>query len=316
MRILFLGTPEFAVGILKQLLSNKCNVVAVVTAADQPAGRGLKLQQSAVKQFAIENNLKVLQPVKLRDEFFLDEVRSLHIDLQIVVAFRMMPQILWAMPPLGTFNLHASLLPQYRGAAPINWAIINGEKQTGVTTFFLQQQIDAGNIILQQTVQIDDADTAGILHDKLMEAGGALVIKTVETIANGTVKTINQNELSIEPLHDAPKLFKQHLLINFNKPVTAVYNHIRGLSPYPAAFFEFTTHDQKLYSMKVYGCSYETATVNFDGIIYTDNKTYLNIYCLGGILRLTNIQLAGKKRMDTTEFLRGFNMSNCKLIYR
>lgn len=316
MRILFFGTPDFAVGVLDTLIKNKYQVVAVVTATDQPAGRGLKLQQSAVKQYATAHNISVLQPTNLKDETFLAEVQALHIDLQIVVAFRMMPEVLWAMPPLGTFNLHASLLPQYRGAAPINWAIINGDKQSGVTTFFLKQQIDTGNIILQQAVSIDENDTAGTLHDKLMLIGSDLVCKTIDLISKGNVQTIPQQTTMPIQLKAAPKIFKKDMLINFNRNVHVVYNHIRGLSPYPAAYFDFESNDGKIHSIKVYECNFEKAASVFDENIDTDNKTYLSIHCHGGVLHLTDVQLAGKKRMLVVDFLRGFKMQGSKLIIK
>jgi methionyl-tRNA formyltransferase len=298
-----MGTPDFAVQPLETLIDSGCEIVAVVTMPDKPAGRGHKIQFSPVKQFALSKNLKILQPEKLKDEAFIAELKSLKADLQIVVAFRMLPEVVWNMPPLGTINLHASLLPQYRGAAPINWAIINGEKQTGVTTFFLQHDIDTGNIIFRQEVDIQQDETAGTLHDKLMKIGSELILKTVQAVEKGTVKTIPQ-PIS-ENLKPAPKIFKENCRLDFTKKAAELHNFVRGLSPYPAAWFEITKNDVPT-AIKVFQTEPEIAEHNFDcGKICTDNKKYIKIAVQDGFLHLKTIQMAGKKSMSAEEFLRG-----------
>jgi len=309
MRIIFMGTPDFAVASLDALIRSGKEVVAVVTAPDKPAGRGQKLQQSAVKQYAVEHQLPVLQPVKLKDDTFLEELRAFKADLQVVVAFRMLPVVVWDMPPRGTINLHGSLLPQYRGAAPINWAIINGEKETGVTTFFLQHEIDTGNILFAEKVDIGEDETAGDVHDKLMLTGADLVVKTVTAIENNDYQERPQDEILDEegnPLETkhAPKIFKETCLIDWSKPVNDVYNHIRGLSPYPAAF----THlDGK--TLKVYSARYEHVKPEVEaGQYLSDGKSFLKFACPDGYISLETIQLEGKKRIGIAEFLRGYRL--------
>lgn len=313
MRIIYMGTPEFAVEPLKLLLENNYNIVAVITVPDKPAGRGQQLQQSAVKKFAIEKGLTILQPEKLKDEFFLEQLRALNADLQIVVAFRMLPEVVWNMPRLGTFNLHGSLLPQYRGAAPINWAVINGDKETGVSTFFLQHEIDTGKIIFQDKVTINESDSAGDIHDRLMIVGAKLVLKTVQAIELNNYPQIDQTQL-IEAntvLNNAPKLFKDDCRIDWSKTTTQIYNHIRGLSPYPTAYTELVSPDGNSHLLKVFKTKKEQdLPVTPVGAIDTDAKTYLKITTADGCLSIEELQLAGKKRMLVTDFLRGFPINN------
>ncbi len=311
LRILFMGTPEFAVESLRALVENGYNVVGVVTMPDKPAGRGYKLQPSAVKQYALQQGLKVLQPEKLKDEEFLAALQEMEVDLQVVVAFRMLPEVVWAMPSQGTFNLHASLLPQYRGAAPINWALINGEKETGVTTFFLSHEIDTGQIIFHDKTAIGDEDNAGTLHDRLMEMGAKLVLKTVDAIINGNLVPIPQQELisSETLLKPAPKLYKETCRVNWNQSAAEVFNFIRGLSPYPTAWSEMRSDDLseplrfKWYASEVVADENTTLT---PGTLVTDHKSFIHIATKDGFIRITDIQLSGKKRMETTEFLRGY----------
>ena len=308
-RIIFMGTPDFAVASLDALIRSGKEVVAVVTAADKPAGRGQKLHQSAVKQYAVEHGLPVLQPVKLKDEAFLEELRAFRADLQVVVAFRMLPVAVWDMPPKGTINLHGSLLPQYRGAAPINWAIINGEKETGVTTFFLQHEIDTGNILFAEKVAIGDDETAGDVHDKLMLTGAELVVKTVTAIEENTYSEKAQDEIlgtdgNPTEVKHAPKIFKETCLIDWNKPVRDTYNHIRGLSPYPAAF---TYLEGK--TLKVYRAKPEVVKPEIEvGQYLSDGKTFLKFACPDGYISVETIQLEGKKRIGIAEFLRGYRL--------
>ena len=289
LRIVYMGTPEFAVESLKRLVEGGYNVVGVITMPDKPMGRhGSVLQPSPVKAYAVSQGLKVLQPEKLKDEAFLEELRALRADLQIVVAFRMLPEAVWQMPRLGTFNLHASLLPQYRGAAPINWAVINGDTETGITTFFLKHEIDTGEIIDQVRVPIADTDNVGVVYDRLMMLGGDLVLKTVDAILAGNVKTIPQETLSsTEPLRPAPKIFKDTCRIDWTKGVKPVYDFIRGLSPYPAAWTELCEPDSSPVTMKIYESS---------------------------IVHLLSVQLAGKKRMNVTDFLRGYRYSEKAIL--
>lgn len=309
MRIVFMGTPDFAVESLKTLVENNYHVVGVVTMPDKPAGRGYKVQFSAVKQYALENQIPVLQPEKLKDEVFLDELRALKADLQIVVAFRMLPEVVWSMPPLGTFNLHASLLPQYRGAAPINWAIINGEKETGATTFFLTHEIDTGKIILKEKVEITADDDAGTLHDKLMAMGAQMVKKTVDLIAQGKADAIDQSAFLSGDLvlKSAPKLFKDNCRINLSGSVEEVHNQVRGLSPYPAAWTEIQLPGQaEPLICKVFKTEKEYVEHNFEpGSIHTDGKRYLKVALKDGYVNLKEIQAPGKKRMEMGAFLRG-----------
>ena len=297
LRIVFMGTPDFAVLSLDILVQHNYKIVGVITAPDKPAGRGQQLHQSAVKKYAVEKNLAVLQPEKLKNADFINELKALEPNLFIVVAFRMLPELVWQMPEYGTFNLHASLLPQYRGAAPINWAVINGEKETGVTTFFLQQEIDTGNIILQEKINIEDEDNAGSVHDKLMDIGSQLVLKTVQQIEENSV-TEQPQELTTSK--HAPKIYKETCLIDWNKPVLEIHDLIRGLSPYPTAF----THlDGKV--LKIYKSEVILRQAHDDKAYLTDNKTYLSFKCANGYLDILELQLEGKKRMKVDEFLRG-----------
>jgi len=302
LRIVFFGTPDFAVASLRALKEAGADIVAVVTAPDKPAGRGRQLHESAVKQYAVAEGLPVLQPEKMKAAEFLETLRALNADLQIVVAFRMMPEVVWNMPPMGTINVHGSLLPQYRGAAPINWAIINSEPVTGVTTFKLKHEIDTGDILLQDTVPILPNDTAGTMHDKLMLAGAALLVTTVKGLAAGSLQEIPQNNVAEGQLKHAPKIFKEDTVINWNKPVGVIYNFIRGLSPYPAA----CTHLGER-SIKIYTAEYKTGATNVaPGTFDTDHSTYLRFAGTDGWLYVTELQQEGKKRMGIAEFLRGF----------
>lgn len=305
-RIVFMGTPDFAVATLKALLDADAIVVGVITAPDRKAGRGMKLQPSAVKKFAVENDLKVLQPTNLKSEEFLTELRSLEATLQIVVAFRMLPEAVWNMPKNGTFNLHASLLPQYRGAAPINWAVINGEKESGVTTFFLQHKIDTGDIILQERVPIADDMIAGELHDALMKVGANLVVKTLEAIESGNCPSTPQENTS--ELKEAPKIFKETCKIDWSKSVDEVYNLIRGLSPYPAAFTTLTDGNSEL-GLKIYRASLDNSesSLNAGKLALSDGQLFIG--CGIGALKIEELQLAGKKRMKTADLLRGTDLS-------
>ena len=314
MRIVFMGTPEFAVESLRALVEGGYNVVGVVTMPDKPIGRhGSVLQASPVKQYAVEHGLTVLQPQKLKDEAFVESLRALNAQLQIVVAFRMLPEVVWAMPTLGTFNLHASLLPQYRGAAPINWAIINGEKETGITTFFLKHEIDTGEVIQQVKIPILDTDNVGDVHDRLMTLGAELVTQTVDTIIDGTVRTIPQELIAGKnaSLKPAPKIFHDTCRIDWKHMNTKqVYDFIRGLSPYPAAWTTLVAGD-KVTEMKVF----ETRKLTLDnndsdqvGTIKTDGRTYLRVRLVDGLIDILTLQLAGKKRMDVAAFLNGFKV--------
>lgn len=310
-RIVFMGTPEFAVASLEALLNAGANVAGVITAPDRKSGRGMKLQPSAVKKFAVENELTVLQPTNLKSEEFLDELRALNASLQIVVAFRMLPEVVWNMPENGTFNLHASLLPQYRGAAPINWAVINGEKESGVSTFFLQHQIDTGDIILQERVSIGDEETAGELHDKLMQVGAKLVVKTLEAIESGNCPSTPQD--NSQPLKEAPKIFKDTCRIDWNQSAEQVFNLIRGLSPYPAAFTNLVSEDSEI-GLKIFRATrIEHSGPNESGSIsVTDNRLFIR--CADAWLEILELQMAGKKRMDTKSFLLGFSLDSFKCV--
>ena len=305
LRIVFMGTPEFAVPSLDKLLQAEYNIVGVITAPDKPAGRGMSLQQSAIKKFALEKGLKILQPEKLKDPVFLKELKSLNADMQVVVAFRMLPEVVWNMPPMGTINLHASLLPQYRGAAPINWAIINGEKETGVTTFKLQHQIDTGNILLQEEITIGEDETAGELHDKMKEIGAKLLVKTVKELVQGNLNSIPQSWSDRDGqtmLKHAPKLSTETSKINWNKNVDEVYDLIRGLSPYPSAFTFLNDKTLKIYKATKEIIQPAIAPGEFE----TDKKTFLKFACNDGYISVTEIQLEGKKRMSIQDFLRGY----------
>jgi methionyl-tRNA formyltransferase len=308
-----MGTPEFAVASLDILVKNKYNIVGVITVPDKPAGRGQQLQQSAVKKYAIENSLNILQPEKLKAEEFLNELRALKADLQIVVAFRMLPEIVWSMPALGTFNLHGSLLPQYRGAAPINWAVMNGETETGVSTFFLQHQIDTGKIIFREKTPIGENENAGDIHDRLMNIGAGLVLKTVEAIEQNNYPQTDQAELiaSGEQIKHAPKIFKEDCKINWHRSVAEIHDHIRGLSPYPTAYTELISPEGKGQTIKIFKTEKENADHSYAiGSIQTDSKTYLKVAVKDGFISILDLQLAGKKRLMVTEFLRGSQINN------
>lgn len=298
-----MGTPEFAVASLDALVSGGYNVVGVVTMPDKPAGRGYKVQFSAVKEYALAHHLPLLQPEKLKNEDFLNELRALHADLQIVVAFRMLPEVVWAMPPLGTFNLHGSLLPQYRGAAPINWAIINGETETGVTTFFLQQEIDTGDLILQKRIAIDDSDNAGTIHDRLMAIGAQAVVETVDCIIAGNApKTPQPQGVALKP---APKIFKETCRIDWTQSCNHIFNFVRGLSPYPAAWSVLHAADTAI-DVKLFDVTRDhTAHTLPVGRIVSDGKTYLKVAVPDGFVRIESLQPAGKKRMSAADWLRG-----------
>jgi methionyl-tRNA formyltransferase len=308
-----MGTPEFAVPILDILVKNNYNIVGVITAPDRPSGRGLKLQASAVKEYSLQHGLTLLQPEKLKNPVFIEELKALKADLQIVVAFRMLPEVVWNMPPKGTFNLHASLLPQYRGAAPINYAIINGEKQTGVTTFFLQHEIDTGNIILQQSCAIGDNETAGELHDKLMMIGADTVLKTVQMIENNEVKVVSQQQLTHGELKTAHKIFKENCIVNWHQSALTIHNFIRGLSPFPTAFTSIILDNDEKIMLKIYKANYELFEHQKKvGTIETDGKNYLKVACSNGYINLIQVQLAGKKAMLVQDFLRGFDVQKIK----
>ena len=299
-----MGTPEFAVPSLEILIKNHYNVVGVVTVPDKPAGRGQQLQESAVKKFAVANGIKVLQPLKLKDPEFILELKKLNADLQIVVAFRMLPEEVWNMPRLGTYNLHGSLLPKYRGAAPINWAIINGETESGVTTFKLKHEIDTGSILFQQKVSIAETTTAGDLHDELMKVGADLILKTVKAIEEGKADLkVQDDSLAVH----APKIFKETCKIDWTKTPKEIYNLIRGLSPYPAAFTEFKDSQGNLMSLKIYSSLKEESRHTLtNGHVITDSKTFLKVACNGGYISIRELQLQGKKKMTIEEFLRGY----------
>lgn len=306
LKIIYMGTPDFAVYPLRRLVESGYNIVAVVTMPDKPSGRGQKLNESAVKKYASETGLKILQPEKLKDEDFLTELRALDADLGVVVAFRMLPEVVWNMPKYGTFNLHGSLLPDYRGAAPINWAIINGDKTTGVTTFMLDHKIDTGAIIDFKKTDITDDDNAGTVHDKLMHIGGELVLESVEKIASGTLALKPQSEYSISECRPAPKIFKPDCLIDWNCSAAQLHNLVRGLSPHPAAWTDFGGKYGEEVSMKIFKTEIEiTAHGLKPGSIVCDRKKTLKIATKDGFLNIIEAQLAGKKRMDTESLLRG-----------
>ena len=298
-----MGTPEFAVASLDALVGGGYNVVGVVTMPDKPAGRGYKMQFSAVKEYALAHNLPLLQPEKLKNEKFLDALRALHADLQIVVAFRMLPEVVWTMPPLGTFNLHGSLLPQYRGAAPINWAIINGEQETGVTTFFLQQEIDTGDLILQKRTPITDGDNAGTIHDRLMSIGAAAVVETVDCIIAGTApKTPQPQGVTLK---SAPKIFKETCRVDWKQSCHQIFNFVRGLSPYPAAWSVLHT-DDKTIDIKLFEVTREPAAHTLQaGQVVCDGKNFLKVAVADGFVKIESLQPAGKKRMSAADWLRG-----------
>ncbi|WP_336068893.1 methionyl-tRNA formyltransferase [Mesoflavibacter sp. CH_XMU1404-2] len=312
LRIVFMGTPDFAVQTLKTILEHNYNVVGVITAPDRPAGRGRKLNESAVKTFAKEKGLHILQPTNLKSEDFLDELKSLNANLQIIVAFRMLPKVVWDMPEYGTFNLHASLLPNYRGAAPINWAIINGETKTGVSTFFIDEKIDTGEMILQKEVEIDPKENAGSLHDKLMQVGSNLVIDTIKLIEQGNVKTTPQPEDAISKT--AYKLNRDNCKINWQVNLDHIYNQIRGLSPYPAAWCILKNEDEEL-DVKIYKAEKETENHNLAiGTVIFD-KSSIKVAAKGGFISILEIKLPGKRNMDVKSLLNGFSLSeNAKML--
>ncbi|MBC7124446.1 MAG: methionyl-tRNA formyltransferase [Bacteroidales bacterium] len=310
-RIVYMGTPEFAVEPLRAIIEAGYNVSAVVTVPDKPAGRGLKLQPSPVKVFAEQNHIPVLQPEKLKDPQFIQTLKEINPDIAVVVAFRMLPRDVWQIPRLGTFNLHASLLPQYRGAAPINWAIINGEKETGITTFLLDEQIDTGNILLQKSVPIGETETAGELHDRLMYQGAGLVVETINMLTAGNINPIPQNQIKVSgELKPAPKIFKETCRVDWNNPSQKVFNHIRGLSPYPAAWTELKTkrnNVETIIPIKIYHAEkLDQAQSQRPGTLKTDGKTHLHVFCSQGAIALKTVQQAGKKAMGIEEFLRGW----------
>ena len=312
LKIIFFGTPDFAVESLSRLVDGGYNVAAVVTMPDKPAGRGRQLQESDVKRYAVEHNLPVLQPVSLKDEAFIEELRSFDAQLFIVIAFRMLPEAVWHMPPLGTFNLHASLLPRYRGAAPINWAVMNGDTETGVTTFFLKHEIDTGDVIQQRSCPIGRNDNVEVVHDRLMVMGADMVLETVDAIIAGTVKPIPQDQLLTagQQPTPAPKIFKDTCRIDWSRPAEALYNHIRGLSPYPAAWTVLHDADgNEMTTLKVYATGepepFNSGDKPMPGSIVADRKT-LRVACGDGWLELLSLQQSGKKRMDTDAFLRGY----------
>ena len=321
-----MGTPDFAVEALRQLVEGGYNVVGVITMPDKPAGRGHKIQYSPVKQYALEQNLPLLQPEKLKDEAFVEALREWKADLQIVVAFRMLPEVVWNMPRLGTFNLHASLLPQYRGAAPINWAVINGDTETGITTFFLKHEIDTGEVIQQVRVPIADTDNVEVVHDKLMMLGGKLVLETVDAILNGTVKPIPQEEMAVVgELRPAPKIYKETCRIDWNQPVKKIYDFIRGLSPYPAAWSELIASEKESVVVKIFEvekivkkndkrCRNSRGRFCKVGSIETDGKKYIKVSVPGGFVSILSLQLPGKKRLKIDELLRGYHLEDgCKM---
>ncbi|NOZ47870.1 MAG: methionyl-tRNA formyltransferase [Chlorobi bacterium] len=315
LRVLFMGTPDFAVESLRKLYNESYNIVGVITSQDKKAGRGLKLKQSPVKKFALEKRLTVLQPQNLKHPEFIENIKALNANIFVVVAFRMLPEIVWRMPQFGTLNLHASLLPQYRGAAPINWAIINGETETGITTFYIEQKIDTGNILLQEKIKILPNETAGTLHDKLMFSGAKLLHKTLQNIAHESITPLNQNNLIKEgnTLKKAPKIFKPDCEINWNNSLKEIYNFIRGLSPYPTAWTKLT-NAEKSFTLKIFSIKMvNTEHAHQIPSIISDGKKHLHIAVCGGLIDIQELQLEGKKRMYVEEFLRGFPVSNYKV---
>ena len=312
-RIVFMGTPPFAVASLDALVKAGFTISAVVTAPDKPAGRGLQLQESAVKKYAVENNLPVLQPIKLKDPWFINALEALNVNVFVVVAFRMLPEIVWNMPPMGTINVHGSLLPSYRGAAPINWAVINGEKETGVTTFKLKAAIDTGNILLQDKLPITDADTAGTIHDKMMVLGANLLVTTLHGIINNTLLEKDQEDIiNNDPnlLKHAPKIFTETCTIDWNNTTESIFNLIRGLSPFPGALTKLDDKIFKIFAAQKEICNHQSPA----GSVLTDNKTYLKFACADGYLHITDLQIEGKKRMQVADFLRGYTIKSARQI--
>lgn len=310
--IVFMGTPEFAVTILEKIITEGFNVKAVVTVPDKQAGRGRKLHQSAVKNCALQYHLPILQPEKLKSEAFINQLSSYHADLFVVVAFRMLPEAVWKLPQLGTFNLHASLLPQYRGAAPINWAVINGETETGVTTFFIDKKIDTGNIIMQQKMTIGANETAGELHDRMMDIGANTVVKTIQLIQNGTVEPFPQDHN--KALQPAPKIVKQDCLINFDQEITSIHNFIRGMSPYPTAWLRILyKKTQEIKTVKIFSTSLLNQH-SYDSIALQKKDKQLCLQLKDGALLINEIQLEGKKRLKSHAFLSGFNPDEWEIV--
>ncbi len=308
LRIIFMGTPEFAVASIDALVKAGCTIVGVVTAPDKTGGRGMHLQQSAVKKYAVENDLFILQPEKLKNPEFLAQLKYLRADLQIVVAFRMLPEVVWSMPPMGSVNLHGSLLPQYRGAAPINWAVINGENETGVTTFKLKHEIDTGDILLQELFAISENDTAGDVHDRMKEIGAQLLVKTVKGLADKTLKETPQRSTlnsQLSTLKHAPKIFTETCKIDFTKTVNEVHNLIRGLSPFPGAFTFFDGKVLKIFKADII----RQDDIKPLGVYQTDEKTFLHFTCYNGLIQVKELQLEGKKKMTVEEFLRGYRFT-------
>lgn len=307
LRIVFMGTPDFAVASLDALVQAGCKIVGVITAPDKPAGRGMKMTESAVKKYAVEKGLHLLQPEKLKNPVFIEELRALQADLQIVVAFRMLPEMVWNMPPLGTVNLHGSLLPQYRGAAPIHWAVINGEKETGVTTFKLKHEIDTGDILLQKSFPIGEEETTGEVHDRMKMIGADLLVETVKGLAEGTLQKTDQSAMVNDEssiLKHAPKLFTENCQVNWNDEATKIHNLIRGLSPFPGAL---STLDGKI--LKIYRANKElVAHTQPAGKVLSDGKTFLKFACADGYIHIKDLQLEGKKRMLAEDFLRGYRL--------
>jgi len=303
MRVVFIGTPEFSVPSLQALHEAGYNIVGVITAPDRKSGRGMKLQYSAVKQYALDHDIKVLQPTNLKNQDFQKELAGLSADIQVVIAFRMLPVAVWDMPKFGTINLHASLLPNYRGAAPINWAIINGEKETGLTTFKLKHEIDTGNVLKQVALAIDKDETAGSLHDRMMFAGAEIVLETIDAIRNNRIE--EHPQVLSDEMHPAPKIFKSTCEIDWYTPGQSIFNLVRGLSPYPTAR---TILEGKI--LKIYRCTFVPEKHSrYPGNFVTNDKDYLGFYCKDGLIQLNEVQLEGKKRMDIASFLRGINLS-------
>jgi methionyl-tRNA formyltransferase len=312
-KIVFMGTPDFAVTILAKLVAESCSIVCVITAPDKPAGRGQHIQKSAVKQYAESHQLTLLQPSNLKDENFITELKAFNADLFVVVAFRMLPEVVWSMPPKGTINLHASLLPNYRGAAPINWAIINGEKETGVTTFFIQKEIDTGNVIERSALAINENETVGELHDRLMKLGADVSYSTIVKIANNTATAIDQLQLTHDGIKNAPKIFKEDCLINWKQPMDVIHDFIRGLSPYPAAWckLQHKTKDE-LKTFKLFRSEKTTLPVNGETI--KRDETGLLFPCKDFYIRITELQMEGKRKMNFKEFLAGNPCEEWKII--
>jgi methionyl-tRNA formyltransferase len=312
--LVFMGTPEFAVASLHALLNAGFRVAGVITAPDKPSGRGLQFHPSPVKKYALEHGLPVLQPEKLKDPVFLDSLRAWNPSLQVVVAFRMLPEVIWSLAPLGTFNLHASLLPQYRGAAPINWAVMNGEKETGITTFFLNHRIDEGSIIARESIPIGPDETAGDVHDRLMEKGAALVVKTVTDILAGNAKPIDQGSISTAGLlHTAPKIFKEDCRINWNRSAAEIHNFIRGLSPYPTAWCELTDQKKGIRTIKIFQAVLKNSPVTgIPGSLLSDGRNYLDVITGNGMISILQLQLEGKRTLPIADFLRGFSLEGCR----